>query len=85
MVYGKSEVKLVYDSARVYVPRENWIVVEDTHEALVAREQWTAVQTRLHSRNLKKNMAKIPRPTPSKARQDKVTELKRLIRGTEIA
>ena len=85
VVYGKSEVKLVYDSARVYVPRENWIVVEDTHEALVAREQWTAVQTRLHSRNLKKNMAKIPRPTPSKARQDKVTELKRLIRGTEIA
>lgn len=54
MVQGK-EKKLSYKSKKVVtVPPQQWIVVENTHEAIISKEQFEAVQKRMAEKNKNK-------------------------------
>ncbi|MCL2084078.1 MAG: recombinase family protein [Oscillospiraceae bacterium] len=47
MVQGKNKVKSYKVRKAVCVPEENWIVVENTHEAVISRETFETAQTLL--------------------------------------
>lgn len=44
MVQGKVKQELCNNVARQYVDEEEWIVVQGTHDAIISREEFTAVQ-----------------------------------------
>lgn len=46
--YGSVSYKSKYNAPR---PKENWLVVENTHEAIIDREQWERVQILLQNRS----------------------------------
>lgn len=53
--YGK-KINLSYKSKKVkYVPRENWQIVENTHEPIISKEQFERIQTRLDLRKKTKH------------------------------
>ena len=58
MAQGKRRVVSFKTKNRVVVPKEEWIVVENTHEAIVSKDTWARVQKRIAS-------GKSPRVTRS--------------------
>ncbi len=44
LVFGKTKTKGFFDKKRIPAPEEEWIIVDDTHEALITQEQWDIVQ-----------------------------------------
>lgn len=50
VVFGRSKTKGFFDKTRVAVPEEDWIVVENTHEALVSRDLWDTVHQIMNGR-----------------------------------
>lgn len=58
MVQGKRRVTSFKTKSRAVVPEEDWIVVEDTHEAIVGKDVWARVQQKIAS-------GKSPRVTKS--------------------
>ena len=52
--YGK-KINLSYKSKKVkLIPREEWQIVENTHEPIISKEQFDRVQTRLNLRKITK-------------------------------
>ena len=49
MVQGKRRVTSFKTKSRAVVPEEDWIVVEDTHEAIVGKDVWARVQQKIAS------------------------------------
>lgn len=49
MVQGKRRVTSFKTKNRAVVPEEDWIVVEDTHEAIVGKDVWARVQQKIAS------------------------------------
>ena len=64
MVRGKTYSAIHRGEKRHRVPREEWIVVSDTHEPIISQELYDKVQavneerTREHEKNLQKNLLK---------------------------
>ncbi len=58
MVQGKRRVTSFKTKSRAVVPEEDWIVVENTHEALIGKDTWARVQQRIA-------LGKSPRVTKS--------------------
>ena len=42
-VFGRTKTKGFFDKSRVHTDEEDWIVVDDTHEALITQELWDTV------------------------------------------
>lgn len=49
-VFGRTENKGFYDKKRVPKPESEWIVVENTHEALISKDTWDTVQKLMKSK-----------------------------------
>ena len=49
-VFGKTVSKGFHSKKRIAVPREDWIVVEETHEPLITQETWDIVHKLMSSR-----------------------------------
>ena len=49
-VYGKQRVKIMSTSKKVNIPKEDWLITHNTHEALVSQETWDLVHSMLKSR-----------------------------------
>lgn len=49
-VFGKTKKKGFHSKKRVAAPKEEWIVVENTHEPLVTQETWDIVHKLMESR-----------------------------------
>lgn len=58
MVQGRSTTKSVVDKTREIVKSENHIIVSNTHEPLILREDFEAVQSMMKSRYVKRPKAK---------------------------
>ncbi len=50
MVQGKVRNLSYKSTKKIYIPKENWIVVEGTHEPIIQKEQWDRVQKLLAKR-----------------------------------
>lgn len=50
LVFGRTKTKGYFDKTRVPTGEEDWIVVEDTHEALITQEQWDVVHQMMTAR-----------------------------------
>lgn len=48
MVQGKQQCLNANKGQPVYLPRENWYIVENTHEAIVPKELWDTVQANIN-------------------------------------
>ncbi|MDF2787668.1 MAG: recombinase family protein [Neobacillus sp.] len=59
LVQGRTKVRSIVDKTRDEVDEENWIVIKDTHEPLISREEFEAVQNIMKSRYQKRPKAKI--------------------------
>lgn len=49
-VFGRTKVKGFFDKTRIHAPKEEWIIVENTHEPIISRELWDTVQQLMKSR-----------------------------------
>ena len=58
MVQGKRRVTSFKTKSRAVIPEEDWIVVENTHEAIIGKDSWAKVQKKIAS-------GKSPRVTKS--------------------
>lgn len=58
MVQGKRRVTSFKTKSRAVVPEDDWIVVENTHEAIIGKDSWAKVQKKIAS-------GKSPRVTKS--------------------
>ncbi|MDL2273195.1 recombinase family protein [Oscillospiraceae bacterium OttesenSCG-928-G22] len=58
-VFGKTKSKGVFNKKRIAAPREEWIVVENTHEPIVSRETWDIVQKLMESRRRESGKGEI--------------------------
>ncbi|HYF90644.1 MAG TPA: recombinase family protein [Symbiobacteriaceae bacterium] len=58
MVQGRSRTRSVTDKAREIVPADEWLSVENTHEPIIAREDYDAVQAVMNSRVYKQRKVK---------------------------
>lgn len=58
MVQGRSTTKSVTDKSREIIKTENHILVSNTHEPLISREDFEAVQSMMKSRYVKRPKAK---------------------------
>lgn len=59
LVQGRTKVRSVVDKTRDEVAKENWIVIKDTHEPIITREEFEAVQNIMKSRYAKRPKVKI--------------------------
>jgi site-specific DNA recombinase len=59
LVQGRTKVRSVVDKTRDEVAKENWIVIKDTHDPIITREEFEAVQNIMKSRSAKRPKAKI--------------------------
>ncbi|MBR2894100.1 MAG: recombinase family protein, partial [Oscillospiraceae bacterium] len=59
VVFGRSKTKGFFDKTRVAVPEEDWIVVENTHEALVSQELWDTVHQIMKGRRRENKSGEI--------------------------
>ena len=50
VVFGRTKTKGFFDKTRIAVPEEDWIIVENTHEALVSQELWDTVHQAMKAR-----------------------------------
>ncbi|MCM1991337.1 recombinase family protein [Oceanirhabdus seepicola] len=58
LVQCRSKMRSITDKTRVQVPEEDWINVPNTHEALILREDFEAVQRMMKRRYIKRPKAK---------------------------
>ena len=49
-VFGRSKTKGFFDKRRISAPEEEWIVAENTHEALVTQQLWDTVHQMMKAR-----------------------------------
>lgn len=49
-VFGRTKTKGFFDKSRVHTDEEDWIVVDDTHEALITQELWDTVHQMMAAR-----------------------------------
>ncbi len=52
MVQGKRQVASFKTKQRRFIPTDNWIVVEDTHEPIINLDTWNRVQKRIEATGL---------------------------------
>lgn len=49
-VFGRTKSKGVYQKERIHTGEEDWIVVDETHEAIIAQDTWDLVHKMMESR-----------------------------------
>lgn len=59
LVQGRTGVRSVLDKTRDEVAEENWIVIKNTHEPIISKEEFESVQNIIKSRYRKRPKAKI--------------------------
>ncbi|MFS0779271.1 recombinase family protein [Neobacillus sp. 3P2-tot-E-2] len=59
LAQGRTKVRSVVDKVRDEVAQEDWIVIKNTHEPIIPREEFEAVQNIMKSRYMKRPKAKI--------------------------
>ncbi|MDL2293432.1 recombinase family protein [Ruminococcaceae bacterium OttesenSCG-928-D13] len=58
-VFGKTKSKGVFNKKRSAAPRDEWIIVENTHEAIITQETWDIVQKLMKSRRRESKKGEI--------------------------
>lgn len=58
-IFGKTKSKGVFNKKRTAAPREEWIVVEGTHEPIITQETWDIVQKLMKSRRRENTKGEI--------------------------
>ncbi len=60
LVQGK-EQKISYKSKKmIHMPKERWIIIPDTHEAIISKEDFASVQEKMKKRRKKMHTSDIP-------------------------
>ena len=49
-VFGRTKTKGFFDKTRIAAPEDEWIIVENTHEALITQEVWDTVHKMMQAR-----------------------------------
>lgn len=50
VVFGRTKTKGFFDKTHVATPEEEWVIAENTHEALVSQELWDTVHQMMNTR-----------------------------------
>ncbi len=59
LVFGKTKTKGFFDKKRIAAPENEWIVVKNTHEAIISRELWDTVHQMMKSRRRENTKGEI--------------------------
>ena len=59
VVFGRTKTKGFFDKTRVATPEEEWVIVEDAHEALVSKELWDTVHQMMNARRRENSKGEV--------------------------
>ncbi len=59
LIFGKTKSKGFYNKKRVPAPENEWIVAENTHEAIISQDMWDTVQKMMASRRRETKQGEI--------------------------
>ena len=49
-VFGRTKTKGFFDKHRIPTPEDEWIITENTHEAIITQELWDTVHQMMKAR-----------------------------------
>ena len=59
VVFGRTKTKGFFDKTRVATPEEEWVIAENTHEALVSQELWNTVHQMMNARRRENSKGEV--------------------------
>lgn len=59
VVFGRTKTKGFFDKTRVATPEEEWVIAENTHEALVSQELWDTVHQMMNARRRENSKGEV--------------------------
>ena len=59
VLFGRTKTKGFFDKTRVATPEEEWVIAENTHEALVSQELWDTVHQMMNARRRENSKGEV--------------------------